>query len=36
MLTKPTHVSNLVFQILWSENADDIFVVFRENTTKAM
>jgi len=36
MLTKPTDASNLVFQILWSENADDIFVVFRENTVKAM
>jgi len=27
MLTKPTDASNLVFEILWSENADDIFVV---------
>jgi len=36
MLTKPTNASNLLFQILWSENAEDVFVVFRENIVKAM
>ena len=35
MLTKPTDSATFCLKHVWSENADDIFVVFREYTVKA-
>jgi len=35
MLTKITHSATSCFKYVWSENAEDIFAVFRENAVRA-